>query len=467
MKGVKISFLLLFALVLLVPLAAFRREPGVVSEIDNRMLQENPFDPEERAKGGDLTVKLENYVRDRIGFRDDMILGYTVLNDRVFGKMVHPSYCYGKEGWVYVRPSPPASDRDYCTTFADMVVQVWDYCEARDVPFLFVWEPMKETVLSKYLPVGVNHDRRGSEIILSYLEEKGVPVLDMTALLRERAECGEIVFNREYDAFHWNELGGFYVGNAILQEMKKDFPCVHINTLDEFRILEKLETSLPTSKFPIYETVPLLEAKADESVNTKDAYAAELRLDGNYRSFGYYVNSSQQTENSPRTLMFQGSHMNGYGYKFLKNALGEYIFIHNYQNILNFDYYFSVFQPEYVIFEVAESPLRVTSYFNYERMKEAFLPPALNAIQETAGEPEVLALSGVSVQQGEALTVISWAGGDGSESCVWAELGDTVFDLRRSEAGGWEVTVKNEVWDQYGDSLRIAALAGEILREYQ
>lgn len=131
MKGIKISFLLLFALALLVPLAAFRREPGVVSEIDNRMLQENPFDPEERAKGGDLTVKLENYVRDRIGFRDNMILGYTVLNDRVFGKMVHPSYCYGKEGYVFPRITASVEYGPFYEAFAGMIKRMQDYCAER------------------------------------------------------------------------------------------------------------------------------------------------------------------------------------------------------------------------------------------------------------------------------------------------------------------------------------------------
>ena len=55
MREIKAAFLLLFALALLVPLAAFRRGTEIRSEIDNRMLQENPLSPEERAKGGDMT----------------------------------------------------------------------------------------------------------------------------------------------------------------------------------------------------------------------------------------------------------------------------------------------------------------------------------------------------------------------------------------------------------------------------
>ena len=83
--------IILFLLILFVPAAAFNFEEEAISEIDNRMLAANPFSGS-IPKSGDLTDAVENYVNDRIGFRDEMILIYTVLNDRIFGKMVHPGY---------------------------------------------------------------------------------------------------------------------------------------------------------------------------------------------------------------------------------------------------------------------------------------------------------------------------------------------------------------------------------------
>ena len=49
-----------------------------MSEIDNRKLSGNPFS-EEAMASGDLTGNIEKYVEDRIGFRDKMILSYTVF----------------------------------------------------------------------------------------------------------------------------------------------------------------------------------------------------------------------------------------------------------------------------------------------------------------------------------------------------------------------------------------------------
>jgi len=466
-KGIKTAFLLLFALLLLAPLAAFRRGTGLVSEIDNRTLQENPLSSEERAKGGDLTAKLEKYVQDRIGFRDEMILGYTVLNDRLFGKMVHPSYCYGKEGYVFFQMSPPVEYSAYHEAFADMVKKLQDYCAARGVPFLFMFEPSKATVLPEYLPAGTRWNSGWVDEFFQALDARGVRYVDNRALLREKWDAGEAVFNRQYDAGHWNDLGAFYGVNAALEELRKDFPGIHVNAMEEIHVTEELQTTLAVSKFPIRELTPRFEFPGMEVEDVTASLSGEVWRNEGFQGIGCYINPARLREGAPRALVFQGSHMNGLGRKFLQNALGEYDYIHNYQNVIDFDYYFNIFQPECVIFEVAESPLSDDRYFDYERMSAMSLNPPLEKVRETAGEPEALPLEGVSARRGEALTVVSWSGGDGAESLAWAELGGTAFDLRRSEAGGWEATVKNEVWDRYGDGLRIAALAGEALREYQ
>lgn len=68
-------------------------------------------------------------------------------------------------------------------------------------------------------------------------------------------------------------------------------------------------------------------------------------------------------------LSFQGSYMNGMGYKFLGNSFGEYIVVQDYQNIFNLDYYFELFQPECVIFETAEYTL-TSSFYDFEEMKD-------------------------------------------------------------------------------------------------
>ena len=60
--------------------------------------------------------------------------------------------------------------------------------------------------------------------------------------------------------------------------------------------------------------------------------------------------------------------MNSYGAKYFMNAFGEYIYVHDYQNVIEFPYYYEMFQPDCVIFEVAEYTF-ANIYFDYEMMK--------------------------------------------------------------------------------------------------
>ena len=94
-----VIFITLFFLVLLLPLLFFNFQPDTISEIDNRKLAEFPL-------SGDITEGLTNYVNDRLGFRDELITAYTILNDKLFGKMVHPTYTYGKHGYVFFNYIP-------------------------------------------------------------------------------------------------------------------------------------------------------------------------------------------------------------------------------------------------------------------------------------------------------------------------------------------------------------------------
>ena len=146
MKVLKCITVVVFCLVILLPLFFFNFESNSVSEIDNRLLAEKPLTNIE----GDVTKSLETYIGDRIGFRDEMILGYTVLNDRVFNKMVHPSYTYGKDGYVFgAGITTSGMFNDYHIAFADMVMKLQQYCEERNVPFLFVFNPAKPAVYSE------------------------------------------------------------------------------------------------------------------------------------------------------------------------------------------------------------------------------------------------------------------------------------------------------------------------------
>ena len=462
MKAIRLIVVIFFSAIIMIPILNFNFTSGAVSEIDNRMLTENPFSDASLNNGGDLSESIQNYVNDRIGLRDEMILTYTVLNDRVFGKMVHPSYEYGKDGDVFGAGITTSTYEysDFHEAFADMVKEIQDYCNERNIPFLFVFNPAKPAVLSAYLPDGVNYDREWVSEFLTALDERNVNYIDNTKLLIDKTANGEVVFNKKYDANHWNDLGAYYGTNAILEELKKDLPTVHVNGENDIIISEKLETTLPVSKFPINEMVPQISINADMNREMTSMFDNELERNVSYSTFGYYQNHERVEEGAPKALVFQGSYMNKFGYKYLANGFGEYIYIHDYQNILNFDYYFNIFQPDCVIFEVAEYTFS-DSYFNYERMKQFALNPRQEDIVGGTADirAQQLDMDKLQIDIGETLTTINWITEDSFEY-VWINL-DNSYDMSVTD-GGYKVTVTTEVFNQYKEEFNICAGNGDI-----
>ncbi len=409
MKCIRIITVVVFACIIVLPVVFFNFTPNVASSIDNRMLTEFPLT--DGAAGSDLTAELESYVNDRIGFRDEMIIGYTVLNDRLFGKMVHPSYSYGKDDYVFGAGITTAKNAysEFHEAFADMVLSIQNYCEARGVPFLFVFNPAKPAVLTEYLPDGVRYDRSWVDRFFAALDERGVRYVDNTQTLRTKTEEGEVVYNQKYDANHWNDLGAYYGTNAILEELQRDFPSVHVNGTADLNMDYELKTSLPVSEFPIHEMVPAFTLKSAVDPAAGELYKNELEMHPSYQTFGYYVNQEADMAGAPRLLSFQGSFMNVLGRKFMANSVREYIYVHDYQNILEFPYYYNIFQPDCVVFEVAEYTFN-NEYFNYEKMLQLDMNPVLSSVTGE-GKPRQdakLDRNQISVESGAQLTKISW-----------------------------------------------------------
>ena len=435
--------ILLFFAVITIPLASFNTTPNAISHIDNRNLTKNPFQIE-----GDLTINIQNYINDRIGFRNEMITAYTILNDRLFGKMVHPSYSYGKDGYVFGNGIVGNSFNNYHLAFVEMVADIQTYCEERNVPFLFVFNPAKPAVYQDKLANGINYNRSWVDTFLSELAMRKVNYLDNTETMLELRENNIDGFNQKYDANHWNDLGAYYGTKRILERLKVLCPNIYINELEDFELSEELMTSLLATKFPINEDVPQFKLKIKEE-SLYNEFFPELKIDPAYQSFGYYINESEKVKNTPRTLFFQGSYMNSYGYKFMINALREYIFVHDYQNVIDFSYYFNIFQPDCVVFEVAEYTFQ-NKYFDYGEMIKIDYHPALSTMPQNTITSVNISDQNIAIDKGNTLTTITWYTNE-KHQYVWMSL-DGVYDMRPID-GGYQVTISSDKNFEYDEML--------------
>lgn len=348
----------LFLLSLLIPLCLTETREDMKSELNNRKLAELP-----EIDDSLFERRLEEYFQDRIGLREQMVTGYQVVNDKVAKELTHPIYTYGKNGYIYFKMHENIKFDSYHETFAQAVVKMKEYCETRGILFYFMFDPEKTSVYRRYLPDGVNYNDNWVDRFLLYLIDNDVKVINNRDVLTELS-YNEQVFNRQYDAGHWNDLGCFYGTNNLWKTVHEDYPAVEEYTLNDFLITTKTENYLPMSRFPVNEKVPKFALNAKWN-NITEKYT-DLDRDKSYRFFQYYVNQSEEANRFPQMLVFHGSYYNRSPQFFIGRAR-EYIGIHDYQNVLNLDYYVNIFQPEMVIFEVAEYTFE-NSYFDEKIM---------------------------------------------------------------------------------------------------
>ena len=463
MKGVKIFTLIAFFAIIAVPLALFNFKSDAVSEIDNRKLAENPFS-DKADKSKRWTERTEAYVNDRIGLRDQMILGYTVLNDVAFGKMVHPSYTYGKDGYVFGAGIYTENNfGEFHIAFAQAIKKMQDYCEQRNVPFLLVFNPAKPAILTDKLPSSTNYDRGCVEQFVAELKKLGVNYVDNTETLQQLNDSGTQVFNKKYDANHWNDTGAFYGTQNSLKALQKLSPKVHVNDISEFEVSSKTETTLPVSKFPINETVPVYTPK-NKARDITSRFTG-LPLDKNYKHFAYTMNDQRKAEGSPRVLVFQGSYMNSYGHKYYENAFGECIQVHNYQNVLNLPLYYNIFKPQAVVFELAEYTLK-TGYFDYDKLKNISFNPELKSLKGTFEAPKSLSYDAVSIEKNKdaRYTTITWKA-DENPQYVWLVL-EKEYDMQKGSDGTYSVIVPTAEIEKENVGVKIKAYVNNDIYVY-
>lgn len=362
MKKLKILFISIFSLILTLPIAFFNFQKDYISELDNRELAELPsFEISDK-----YNKFLLSYIDDRYGGRTTALGYYPIFNDRVFGELTHPLYMYGKEGHIFFRPGDEISYTSYHQNFVDYIVKMRDYVESKGSKFYLMINPEKSSVYRDYLPAGLNYNRNWIERFETELSKHKINFEDNTEILKEKTKI-EDVYNRKFDAGHWNDLGAFYGVNNLLDTISKDFSSVEKLTFDDFDIKEKEEPYLKLSEFPIYEKTPEFILKNEEKYDDLTMYYNHIQLNPEYPTFSYWRNNFGK-ENLPKALVYQGSYLNGRE-KYLKSRFSDYIAVHNYQNVFNIKEHFGEFTPDIVVFEIAEYTFS-EGYFSEESMKK-------------------------------------------------------------------------------------------------
>ncbi len=452
MKGVKVFTLIVFFAMIAVPLALFNFKPDAVSDVDNRKLAPSPFSASaDNSKR--WTVRTEEFVNDRIGLRNQMLQGYCMINDLAFHKMAHPSYSYGKNSYVFgagVTTEP--ANTEYITAFTDALLQMQAYCKLRNVPFVVMLDPSKASVMTDKLPSSVNYNTESTDALIAELDKKKINYVNNIEELTKLYKSGTQVFNKKYDANHWNYTGAFYGTQNCLKNLQKSLPKIHLNTESEFNVTQKTQKYLPLSRFPVNESVPDYELK-DTITDITDKYKG-LKIDEEYNAFKYFVNDKRKAEGCPRALVFQGSYMNIYGDKFFKNSFSEYIMVHGYQNSLDLPYYFGMFKPDCVVFEVAEYTIK-DAYYSQSKMTGLKFNRPLSSLKKVSVSQKSLPYDSIDIKKSGEITTVEFKTEEKYEQ-VWVTFeGD--YDMVKT-ATGYAAAVPTSEKDKDNVKMTITTL---------
>ncbi|NLG02354.1 MAG: hypothetical protein GX567_00740 [Clostridia bacterium] len=347
-------FCLLFMLIISVPAILINTKKMQISEIDNKTLTEWPG----------ITWKLENrdkieaYIDDRIGFREFAINTYIDLNDKLFTVMVHPLFMYGQDGHIFYKDKDYIAayqhlntDKQMLDDFTEFLSQTQAYLDSKDIRFLYFLCPDKKTIYSEYFPTSI-HVNQERESVIDYLRSKlektDVNYIIPTDALFE-AKKDQVIYNKKYDATHWNEFGAMTAHKLIDEEMQSWFDDVPKLTEDSYNLEFVKVDSLDIAKFPIEEEVPVYSLKDDHSTDATE-YLSKFLQGETLTFYSHYTNPD--AVNGEILLVFVDSYFGNYQ-KYYNNRFKEVYFVHR----QNYDYlqnYVNLFFPDVVIFETAE-----------------------------------------------------------------------------------------------------------------
>lgn len=411
-------FIAVFMAILIVPVCCMNFKKMQISEIDNKNLTEWP--------GLSWTLstraELESYVDDRIGFREQAINSYIEMNDKLFHVMVHPLFMYGKDGHIFYKDPDYITayqrlntDTEYLDSFVTFLEQTKDYLDSKDIEFLYFLCPDKKTIYPEYFPDSIHVDT-ANESVTDYMDEKLKEtdleyIIPVEQLLEAKED--KVVYNKMYDATHWNEFGAFVGHKMIDEHVQNWFTDVPKLTEDDFDLTYVTMETLDIAKFPIQDDVPVYTLKADNSQDATEYLMPYLQCNTT-TFYSHYM--YPDCPNDKVLLVFTDSYFGNYQ-RYYNNRFKEVYFVHR-QNYDYLQYFVNLVFPDAVIFETAErsitSEMPIMADFD-----QYYYEPTFEGVGELKESDEL----------SYALTSISGVRRDGSTLYLNPEAGENVILL--------------------------------------
>ena len=327
----------------------------------------------------------ESFINDNIGFRSFSTLADITIKYELFRYYSPHHIIQGKEGQDFhtpfnkgysdqIQPFAPLTEEQY-EAAKDRLVYVNDWFNEKDIQFLFVTVPEKQSIYPEFYPDTVLvpvADARLEKFALRVGEETDIDVLDLSAELRNAKEPDEMLYNIAYDPAHWNSKGAYIGYRAVMSQLKQENPMLHVLNeidLDISKRIESVKTAdglytLPgrvefiydyTIKNPKASTVELMHYDSEYTDVIIDNSIIDILVNDGYSDvILHYENPSQ----SGKILLIGDSFFHQFLLPFFAESYGEVLFISAIWDWRYIRTATELFDPDTVIYEICAMNFR-------------------------------------------------------------------------------------------------------------
>ena len=219
MKKLNVIFLVLVFGLLSLPMLSmpfFRDQESA----EKREMAAFPEVMKDGAVNSRFAGELDDYVRDHIGFRNQMVKGNTVLLAKLFKESAEDDVILGENGWLYYE----GTVRDYLNlptmtpraakNAAHSLKMLQDYAAEHGADFVLAVIPNKNSLYGENMPARFKpQEQQGNaELLSEALKAEGVNTADVYGAL---AKTGKVLY-QETDT-HWTYEGALIGYRSILE----------------------------------------------------------------------------------------------------------------------------------------------------------------------------------------------------------------------------------------------------------
>ena len=179
--------------------------------------------------------KLDNYLKDQIPGRSNIIIMNNLLEYRTFGQLLNnPNVHFGRDGWMFYIGGKCRENyecrnpltQEELKKMMDVMVSRRDWLKERGIHFYFIFPPMAYFVYEEEVGPRLWRYNKKSKVeqLYEYLKlHTDLDFIDVTKPLIEakKTSPNDLYFRNNS---HWNYHGSYVAYQTMINYIKKDFP---------------------------------------------------------------------------------------------------------------------------------------------------------------------------------------------------------------------------------------------------